>query len=53
MTTAYQAQVRKHEEKTSLEKHRHRWEESGKMDLKEIGNQDVEKIHLAQDQDKK
>lgn len=52
MTTAYQAQVRKHEEKTSLEKHRHRWD-SGKMDLKEIGNQDVEKIHLAQDQDKK
>jgi hypothetical protein len=53
MTTAYQAQVREHEEKISLQKHRQRWEESRKMDLKAIGNQDVEKIHLAQDQDKK
>ena len=39
MTTAYQAQVRKHEEKRSLGKDRHRWEDCRKMDLKEIGNQ--------------
>jgi len=38
--------------KISLGKHRHGWEDR-KIDLKEIGNQDVEKIHLAQDQDNK
>ena len=53
MTTAYQGQVRKQDEKISLGKHRHRWEDSRKTDLKEIGNQDVEKVQLAQGQEKK
>jgi thiamine biosynthesis protein ThiC len=53
MTTAYHTEVRKHEEKISLGRHRHRWEDSIKMDLKEIGYQAVEKFRLAQDQDKK
>ena len=53
MTTAYHTQVRKHEEKTSLGRHRHRWEDSIKMDLKETGYQAAEKIHLAPDQNKK
>lgn len=53
MITAYHAQVRKHEENTSLGRHRHRQQDSIKMDLKEIQYQTVEKIHVAQDKDKK
>jgi hypothetical protein len=41
--------ARKSEGKRSLGKHRYRWEDNIKMDNKEIGHEDVDWIHLAQD----
>jgi hypothetical protein len=45
---SYQVLVRKPEEKKPLVRPRHRWEDSIKMDLKEIGCEDVDWIHVAQ-----
>jgi hypothetical protein len=41
----------KPEEKRQLERHRHRWEDNIKMDLREIGWGGIEWIHLAHDTD--
>jgi hypothetical protein len=43
--------VGKPEGKRSLEKHKRRWEDNIKMDLKEIGWEGVDRIHLAQGKD--
>jgi hypothetical protein len=39
----------KHEGKRPLERHRHRWENNIKMDLKEVGCEGMDWIDLAQD----
>jgi hypothetical protein len=39
------------EEKKPLGKHRHRCEDNIKMDLREIGRDGVDWIHLTQDRD--
>jgi ribosome biogenesis protein Nip4 len=43
---------RKPEEKRPLRRPRHRREDNIKMDLKEIGWEDVDWIHLSQDRDR-
>jgi hypothetical protein len=43
--------VRKPEGKRPLGRHRFRWEGNIKMHLREIGLEDVDWIHLAQDRD--
>jgi len=43
--------VRKPEGKRPLGRPRRRWEDNIKMDLREIGWEDVDWIHLAQDRD--
>jgi hypothetical protein len=35
--------------KKQLERHRRRWKDNIKMDLKEVGCQNVDWVHLAQD----
>jgi hypothetical protein len=37
--------------KKSLERYMHRWEDNTRMDLREIGWEGVDWIHLAQDMD--
>jgi hypothetical protein len=44
--------VGKPEGKTPLERPRCRWEDGIKMDLREMGWESVEQIHLAQDRDR-
>jgi hypothetical protein len=51
MRNAYQILVRKPEGKRSLRRPRHRWEYNIKMDLREIGWEGVEWMHVAQDKD--
>jgi hypothetical protein len=41
----------KPEEKRPFERHSHRWEDNTNMDLREIGCDDVDSIHLAPDMD--
>jgi hypothetical protein len=41
--------LRKPEEKRPLGRHMHRWEDNIKMDLQEVGCQDMDWIELAQD----
>jgi hypothetical protein len=43
--------VRKPEEKRALRRPRSRWEDNITMDLREIGWEDVDWIHLAHDRD--
>jgi hypothetical protein len=43
--------VGKSEGTRALERPRRRWEDSIRMDLREIGWEDVDLIHLAQDRD--
>jgi hypothetical protein len=45
----YRILVRKPEENRPLGRPRHRWEENIKMDLKGIGWDDMDWIHLAED----
>jgi hypothetical protein len=47
-----QGLVEKPEGKRPLGRHRHRWEDNITMDLKEIGWQGTDIIHVAQDRDK-
>jgi hypothetical protein len=47
----YMVLVGKPEEKKSHGSHRHRWEDNIKMDLKEVGWEGMEWIHLAQSRD--
>jgi hypothetical protein len=44
--------VEKPEERRSLGRLRHRWEDNTKMDLKEVGWGGMDWINLAQDSDK-
>jgi hypothetical protein len=46
---AYNILVWKPEGKRPLRRPRHRWEDNIKLDLREIGFGDVDRIHLAQD----
>jgi hypothetical protein len=46
---AYNILVGKPEEKTPLERPRHRWEDNIKMDLREIGWEGADWMHLAED----
>jgi hypothetical protein len=43
--------VGKHEGKRPLGRHGHRWEDNIRMDVREIGWEDVDWIHLALDRD--
>ena len=47
----YRVLVGKHEGKTPLGKPRHRWEDSIKMDLTEVGRGFMDWIEVAQDRD--
>jgi hypothetical protein len=47
-TSGYAISVGKPERKIQLERHRPRWENDNKMDLKEVGCEDAYRIHLAQ-----
>jgi ribosome biogenesis protein Nip4 len=49
---AYNILVGRPEGRRQLERPRHRWEDNIKMDLREIGFEDVDWIHLAQDRDR-
>jgi predicted small integral membrane protein len=49
MRNAYKILAGKPERKTALGRHRHRWEDNIKMDLRETGFGHVDWIHLAQD----
>jgi hypothetical protein len=51
MRNAYKILVRRPEGKRSLGRHRHRWEDNIRMDLREIGWEGMDWIHLAQDRD--
>jgi hypothetical protein len=48
----YKIMARKHEGKRLLVRLRHRWEDNIKMDLKEVGWECVDWIHLTQDRDR-
>jgi hypothetical protein len=48
----YRFLVGKPEGKRPLVRPRHRWEDGIRMDLREIGWEDVEWIHLVQDRDR-
>jgi K+-sensing histidine kinase KdpD len=49
MRNAHKILLGKSEKKRSLERFRHRWEDNIIMDLKDIGWEDVDCFHLAQD----
>jgi hypothetical protein len=48
----YRILVRKRERKRSLERPRHRWEDTIKMDLQEVECGNMDWIELAQDRDR-
>jgi hypothetical protein len=50
MRNAYKILVRKPERKRPCGRPRHRWEDI-RMDLRELGSEGVDCIHLAQDRD--
>jgi hypothetical protein len=49
MRNVYRSSVRKPEGKRPLERARHRWEDNIKMNLKEIGCENMDWIHLGED----
>jgi hypothetical protein len=51
MRNSHNILVRKPEGKRQLGRHRHRWEDNIRMDLREIGWEGVDWMHLAQDRD--
>jgi hypothetical protein len=51
MRNAYSILVGKPEGKRPLERPRSRWEDDIRMDLKELGWEDADWMHLAQDYD--
>jgi hypothetical protein len=51
MRNAYRILVRKPEGDRLLRRPRHRWEDNIRMDLKEIGWECVDWMHLAQERD--
>jgi hypothetical protein len=52
MRSNYNILVGRPEGKTPLGRPRRRWEDNNKMDLKEIGLESVDWIHVAQDRDR-
>jgi hypothetical protein len=48
---AYKILVLKPEEKKLFRRSRCRWEGNSKVDLKEVGCEDMDRVHLAQDRD--
>jgi hypothetical protein len=48
---AYKILTGKPEGKRPVGRPRHRWEDNVKMDLREIGLEDMDWIHLAEDRD--
>jgi len=52
MRNAHIISVRKPEWKRPLGRPRHRWKDNIRMDLREIGCEDVYWIHLAQDRNR-
>ena len=48
----YKVLVGKSEGKKPLGRPRHRWEDNNKMDLQEVGCEDMDWIELAQDRDR-
>jgi hypothetical protein len=52
MRNGYSSFVRKSEGKRPLGRPRRRWEDNIRVDLKEIGCEDVDWIHKSQDKDK-
>jgi hypothetical protein len=52
MGNAYSTLVGKPERKRPLGRPRHRWEDNIRMDLREIGWESVNWMHLAQDRDR-
>jgi hypothetical protein len=52
MRNAYQILVGKPEGKRPLGRPRRRWEDNIKMDLRKVGLEEVDCIHLAQDRDR-
>jgi hypothetical protein len=51
MRTAYSILAGKPEGKRPFGRRKSRWKDNIKMDLREIGREDVDWIHLAQDRD--
>jgi hypothetical protein len=51
MRNAYKFVIGKSEGKRPLGRRRRRWEDNIRMDLRELGCEDVDWIHLAQDRD--
>jgi hypothetical protein len=51
MKNAYKILVGEPEEKKPLGRPRHRWEDNIRRDLREIGWESVEWMHLVQDRD--
>jgi len=51
MRNIYKTLVRKHEEKSSLERSRCKWEDNIRMDLREIEWEGVDWVCLVQDMD--
>jgi hypothetical protein len=52
MNSAYKTLVEKPEGKRTLVRPRHRWEDNIKLDLREIGLEGVDWLHLAQNRDR-
>jgi hypothetical protein len=52
LSNIYNILIGRPEGRRPLGRHRRRWENNIKMDLREIGFQDVDWIHLAQDRDR-
>jgi hypothetical protein len=50
--SVYRVYVGKPEEKRLLGRHRHRWEDNFRMDLREVGCGGMDWIGLAQDRDR-
>jgi len=51
MRNAYKMLIRIPEEKTPLVRARHKWEDNIRVDLREVGWENVEWMHLAQGRD--
>jgi len=51
MRNSYRISVGRHEGKKPLGRPRHRWKDNIRMDLKEIGWEGVDWMHLVQDRD--
>jgi len=51
MKNTYKILIREPEGRRPLRKCRHRWEDNIRIDVRVIGSEDMDWIHLAQDRD--